>query len=132
MCHFIVITSLATLICAPLRKPLSKVIVFMCSNKIMKNHYSYNNAFLNAYIIEWNISQNSPSILLNSKSSLYDRTKWRMEIIKFLLWILWCSTFLKIGEMVPLSFKWCKEPFLHRVPRINKIIFSCKWECLLH
>ena len=33
------------------KKPLSKVIVFMCSNKIMKNYCSDNNAFLNAYII---------------------------------------------------------------------------------
>ena len=107
---------LATFTCAPSKKPLSKVIVFMCSNKIMKNHCNNNNAFLNAYIIGWNISQNSPSIPPNSRSSLYDRTKWWMEIIKFLLWILWCLTLLKIGEVVPLPLKWCKEPFLHRVP----------------
>ena len=71
MCHFIIITSLATFISVTSRKPLSNIIVVVYSNKIMKNHYSNNNGFLNVYIIARHIFQ----ILPNTKSLLYDRTK---------------------------------------------------------
>ena len=132
MCHFIIMTSFATSICASCRMPTFKVTVSMCSNKIMKNHCSNNDAFLSAYMKGWHTSQNFPSILPNSKSLFYNWTKWWMEIIKFLLWIMWSSTLLKIKKVVPLPLIWCKEPSLHRVPWINKIILSCKQECLLH
>ena len=115
-CHSIVMTSLVTSICAPCRMPTFNVIIFMCTNKIVKNHCSNNDAILSAYMKGWYTSQNSPSTLPNSKSSFYDRTKWWMEIIKFLLWTMQLFTLLKIGDVVPLPLIWCKEPSLHRVP----------------
>ena len=51
------------------------VIVAMCSNKSVKNHCSNNDVILSAYMKGWHTSQNFPSILPNSKSSFYDKTK---------------------------------------------------------
>ena len=124
---------LTTSRCAPCGSETFNVIVYlMCSNEIVKNHCSNNDVWLSAYMKGWHISQNFPFILPNSKSLFYDRTEWWMEIIKSLIWTIQHSIRPKFGDVVPLSLIWCKEPFLHRVPWINKIILSCKWARLLH
>ena len=132
MCHDIVMTFLTTSICALCRSGVFNVIVLMCFNEIVKNHCSNNDMTLSAYMKGWHTSQNFPFILPNSKSSFYDRMKWWMEIIKSLIWTMQQFTLLKFGDVVPLPLIWYKEPSLHRVPWINKIILPYKWTRLLH
>ncbi|KAM3711167.1 hypothetical protein ACB098_01G088400 [Castanea mollissima] len=75
ICYGIVMASLTTSIPALCRSGTFNVVVFMCSNEIVKNHCSSNDATLSAYMKGWHISQNFLFILPNSKSSFYDRTK---------------------------------------------------------
>ena len=132
ICHSIIMISLITSISTLCNTPTWNVIVVMCSNKVVKNHCNNKDVILSAYIKGWHTFQNFPSILPNSKSSFYDWTKWGMEIIKSLLWMMQLWTSLKIGDVLPLPLIWCKEPCFHWVSWINKIIFSCKRTRLLY
>ena len=84
--------------------PIKSIIhPIMFSNKIMQNTSSNYNVSLVLNVIRWLLLQNFLSILPHSKSSLNHSSKWWVNIVKPLFYVIPSTSSLKIWKLVPLS-----------------------------
>ena len=61
-------------------------------------------------VIRWHLLQNFPFILPHSKSSLNCTSKWWVNIIKSLFYVIASTSLSKIWKMIPLSLiRWQKS-----------------------